>query len=346
MVVIMDNTTANKRIEWIDRAKSFCMFLVILGHCHIQESYSFVTQFIYSFHMMLFFFLSGLLCKRDLSYKSLEKDILYIMLPYCIYGIIYIIFETIRSHLYQPENVMAEIISLIIGKDAAIGPIWFLSALFICKQLFYIIKLLKRRSLILYYLFVTLSFIPCFFIAKYQLNLPFFADSALCGLPFFILGNECLFIFSRVDTLRQRYQLLISGFFLVGAIVCSCYNGIVSIADGIIGHSTFLYYLNAIIAIFSIVIICMLIKNYGLFIRITSYGSIATLGLHSYFLIFFNFYFPKLLGIELGTYSIYLAIIYSIVTYLGCYVLIIVLDRYCPKLFGLRGLIHKQIKNI
>ena len=50
------------------------MYLVILGHCHIRESEHFVVQFVYSFHMMFFFFLSGMLCKRELCIASLKKD--------------------------------------------------------------------------------------------------------------------------------------------------------------------------------------------------------------------------------------------------------------------------------
>ena len=34
------------RIVWIDYAKSLCMFLVILGHTHLQESQHFVIQVI------------------------------------------------------------------------------------------------------------------------------------------------------------------------------------------------------------------------------------------------------------------------------------------------------------
>lgn len=47
-----------KRILWIDYAKSICIYLVLLGHAHASQP---VTDFIYTFHMPLFFFLSGCL---------------------------------------------------------------------------------------------------------------------------------------------------------------------------------------------------------------------------------------------------------------------------------------------
>jgi len=47
------------RIIWIDWAKSLCMVLVVFGHCHFQDHL--LSHIIYSFHIPLFFFLSGLL---------------------------------------------------------------------------------------------------------------------------------------------------------------------------------------------------------------------------------------------------------------------------------------------
>jgi hypothetical protein len=64
------------------------MFLVILGHTHLCEQQIVVKQAIYSFHMPLFFFLSGLLCKSTLSVRSLLKDARFLLLPYLFYGLL------------------------------------------------------------------------------------------------------------------------------------------------------------------------------------------------------------------------------------------------------------------
>ena len=51
-----------KRIAYIDKAKGVAILLVILGHCcgSVEEP---INRFVLSFHMPLFFFLSGLLAK-------------------------------------------------------------------------------------------------------------------------------------------------------------------------------------------------------------------------------------------------------------------------------------------
>lgn len=84
----MDKTKViPNRLNWIDWAKSICMLLVILGHCHIRESEQFVTQYVCSFRMSLFFFISGLLCKRDISRMDMviRKDLKYLVSTYMCY---------------------------------------------------------------------------------------------------------------------------------------------------------------------------------------------------------------------------------------------------------------------
>lgn len=46
-----------KRIEWIDVAKAICILLMIAGHTYPVGSK--VRNIIFSFHMPLFFILSG-----------------------------------------------------------------------------------------------------------------------------------------------------------------------------------------------------------------------------------------------------------------------------------------------
>ena len=53
------------RIEWIDIAKGFGILLVILGHTIAYDCSHIVYNSIYSFHMPLFFFLSGVMSKKE-----------------------------------------------------------------------------------------------------------------------------------------------------------------------------------------------------------------------------------------------------------------------------------------
>lgn len=49
----------NNRIDFVDTARGIAMLLVILGHCQLSADCT-IEKLIYSFHMPLFFFLSGM----------------------------------------------------------------------------------------------------------------------------------------------------------------------------------------------------------------------------------------------------------------------------------------------
>lgn len=278
-----------ERVVWIDWAKSICMFIVILGHCHIRTEYQFVTQFIYSFHMMFFFFLSGILCKRDFSYNSVKNDIKYLLLPYFTFGILLIGFDFIRARTFSSCLLFQKLYSLLLGDDASIGPIWFLPALFICKQLFLIVKKSKQICIWLYFAIVLLSFLPALCISSYKLNIPFFSDSALCGLPFFIVGHESSSLCVYFKKIKWHVRFAFSILLLVFSVFICRVNGFVSLADCMIGDSVFLYYINALFVIASICILCMSIDKTNSFILTTSYGSIFTLFFHGIPMSFFNY---------------------------------------------------------
>lgn len=63
----------DNRLRYIDATRGFAIFLVVLGHVlnigmNNYDENHFLHRLIYSFHMPLFFFLSGFV-----SYKPLEK---------------------------------------------------------------------------------------------------------------------------------------------------------------------------------------------------------------------------------------------------------------------------------
>lgn len=287
--------------------------------------------------MPLFFFLSGLLCKRELSKESIKYDLRYLILPYFTYGIIFIVFGLIRLRIIDFVFMFNKLEALFYGFDAGIGPIWFLPALFFCKQLFLLVKLLKHHCLIVYYLFLVLSFLPAYFISCSKLNFPFFIDSALCGLPFFFIGNESFRFLMKLSSYKVYFRTCFACLgFLISIPLCFL-NGYVIFADCIIGKSVLLYYINAFALLFSVILFSTVISKirYNL-VTVVSYGSMVVLGFHGIFLTLFNYYLPLLLGMEPSTYSIIYGLLFSIITIILCYILIILIDGKCLFLFGLK----------
>jgi len=61
----------SKRVEYIDIAKGIGILLVVMGHNDFGLVSPFFYKFIYSFHMPLFFFVSGMFFKSSLPFFSL-----------------------------------------------------------------------------------------------------------------------------------------------------------------------------------------------------------------------------------------------------------------------------------
>lgn len=132
------------RLRYIDIAKGFAIICVVCGHVLIYDFYGFteawskslLVQFIYSFHMPLFFFLSGLVVSPPSSVKDIPKDI----------------WKRFRT-LLMPMFVIGGIYSLAIKYDLSFLAdgmkygYWYFIALFYCYLLNYLtINNLKYRG--------------------------------------------------------------------------------------------------------------------------------------------------------------------------------------------------------
>ena len=144
---MMNNTTGNDKKTYfasIDVARTFGIFLVVLGHAFpdaslqggIQnEMWRLVFNIIYSFHMPLFIFLSGFVLDKysidvqDCWNRTLKK-FKRLMVPYFCWGILYIPFRILLAQYASAEFSIARIWRIMIGENPYSG-LWFLYALFL-----------------------------------------------------------------------------------------------------------------------------------------------------------------------------------------------------------------------
>lgn len=143
-----------ERISWIDYAKAIGIYLVVLGHLSLPQIGS---DFIYSFHMPLFFLLAGVTFKT--SYDTitfLKKKFYALVVPYFCFSLILFIYWLLIGRHYGADvangsstTVLQAIQHIFYGFRNSIypSPLWFLTCLFVCEILFYFI--LKQKSIIL-----------------------------------------------------------------------------------------------------------------------------------------------------------------------------------------------------
>jgi len=136
-----------KRILWIDVAKAIAIICMIIGHIVPLGE---LRNLIYSFHMPLFFVLTGFTMKKVSTRKEffcqIKKDFFRILIPYLT---IYLA-DNLMSIVVFKEEVRVDIImdklmwasAVEVKGHLAIGAIWFLFILFCTKVIFSLVRLL------------------------------------------------------------------------------------------------------------------------------------------------------------------------------------------------------------
>lgn len=176
-----------QRIVWIDWAKTICIFLMVCGHSHPTV---YVHDFLYQFHLPVFFIISGILYKP----KSIKQLCFSLLLPVFIWNLInypWYLYEIIKNQYeLSLETLLIKPLCGLFIHDFKIGipicgPFWFVLVIFIMRIYQQIIKNSK-------YLQYT-SIILCILIAYVSNEAPrkgilFLFQRAAIAYPFFMAG--------------------------------------------------------------------------------------------------------------------------------------------------------------
>ena len=134
----------SNRETYLDIAKGIGILLVVVGHCIPDASsvngisspiMKIIFQVIYSFHMPLFFFISGFLFSASKDsfknkYKSIYKKAKRLIVPYVFVGLCYAPLKLLLSQFANKPYNIHDLWKMLIGINPD-GELWFLYALFI-----------------------------------------------------------------------------------------------------------------------------------------------------------------------------------------------------------------------
>lgn len=206
-----------KRISFIDVAKFIGIFAIYLGH--LNDSLS--KQFIFTFHVPLFFLISGCmetLNKEEKFSKYLFKKIKSILIPFFIFSMLSLIINVINNNT-SIKDVIHLIRLILCGNirgSAVASSLWFLSCLFVMEILFFIIKKIKIKSVI-FSICLILFIVANTLIKPSPLTLPHFIyniDSALYYIIYYAIGYISFPYIQKLfnlDKLRYRIIFTITG---------------------------------------------------------------------------------------------------------------------------------------
>lgn len=187
----MNDVKKPERIEYIDIARGIGIILMIAGHVYYDTVF---RDIIFSFHMPLFLFISGMLYKYNENTKEfIIKIIKRLYIPYVI-GVVFV--STFRNILLNSNiKILPQILvgfsncRSMFPTVETVGALWFIPYLIFIQIVYnYINKVAEGKDVLL--LYETIVLMLCgFYFKKEQVYLPWSIDVALTTMIFYFIGN-------------------------------------------------------------------------------------------------------------------------------------------------------------
>lgn len=218
-----------QRIQWVDIAKGITILLVVIAHTSYNGNIArVIINMICSFHMPFFFIMSGLTANFpssiDMFMKKTKKLFLSLIIPtFIAYFSREIINVFINKTCISIDYFFSQLYTLLFFyadktyyqnyPTYALGFIWFLPVLFLCRTLInYLSLVVKKEHLPL---IVCLFSILGYTLSAQQHQYIFAFDIILTVLPFLLLG----YYLKTINFSKRPYKYTLLCFF----IWCFCF---------------------------------------------------------------------------------------------------------------------------
>lgn len=347
-----------QRIEWLDNLRAVAIFFVVLGHTIGLPGY--VEKLVFSFHMPIFFWISGLFAKESIRHESLSgfisKRWRKRLIPYLSFSIIsYVAWFFLFRHFGSQAELNISPVRPLIGFFYGNGinnwlvyntVLWFFLCLFVTEIFFYfVIKVPSRAWMILALAaFSIAGYLDVDFNPPDGFRLPWNIDIALTTTVFYGAGflSKGYVLGDKKSTSRRW---LIMGVSLVLYVVFSLLNRKVALVAGVYGNY-FFFYIAAMAGIFFWMELSYLIPTFRL---MSSIGK-NTLTIFSLHLLVFPFITAVLVyGLKvpasLKFESILLSLAYTVISILVLLPVSGFINRYVPFILGESGRTKTQVRS-
>lgn len=220
------------RLEWVDIAKGIAIIMMVVGHSTIPD---FANRFIYSFHMPLFFIMSGYtsnFAKHGVG-DYLRKKTSSLLVPFIIYSIINIVLQS-----YAYDIPLDDYTYCLLRQGWQAVPLWFIPVLFASLIIVRLMYCLKSQLFILTFAFIFL--LVSYILALNKIQIPWNMSVAGVSVFFLVIGNQFRII--DLQSLSSKNVAIGGGICLCLALIVShfcrldmCWNQILPIVPILIG---------------------------------------------------------------------------------------------------------------
>lgn len=344
------------RLHCIDIAKGIGIFLVIAGHF---SGYLFsagstpaylVLKLINSFHMPLFFFISGIFWHPTVGIKvQFIKLIKKRIVPVISFGIIALPFWFIKGS--SLSDIIRRCLSYMVGIPELNWITWFLVCLFTTELLLIFLTLVfnfTKKSRLIFYSIITFC-LGIFFCQNIEMV------SRITGIRFnfwfihesFIALSFYLFGYYLQDTIKRtvRFPLLVFLLLISFTLLILTYNknfsgsyDVVVMGSSIHGEPL-LFCCTAITGIFTVILLSKMIPLTCKPILFIGKNSLFYMGLNGVSMFLFDPFIAKQISsiaqTKIVTYL--LILLYTTVLFVIFTPIVIFLKKYLPEMFGYKN---------
>lgn len=344
-----EKTVKMGRINYLDVARGLAIILVVLGHIDFGDNY--LCKWIYSFHMPLFFIISGYLrnFKKDRTLNILDEikhNVKRFLYPYITFSIASILIKFIIVFILHKDNIneFYQMIKLTVALFGY-GTLWFLPTIFLADILFLFIH--KQRNYRLIFIFILLLSIALTYGIEYASNkysldilygISYFIDRILIGTCYIYIGYILCIVINKMQ-LRYKNIFMCISIFLCNILI-SQMNGLVDLHYAKLNNQILYYYL-AISTSFSILYMLKIFNAKSQVLEYFGKSSLIIMATHYNFeLVRMCQYIYRYLHINMNRYLI--DIFFCVVVMIGECVIIYCVNKYFSILINPKKL-HQQM---
>lgn len=211
----MNSIIKNERLIWVDALKFVAIFWIYLGH--FGDNGGALFPFVFTFHVQLFFFISGLFHTGCKNFKELPQAIIKnfrrIMVPYFVFSLISLVLFTLYNK-WNASEVYYNSLKIFFGirNDIFAASLWFLPCLFSMVVIYSLITLLIKNKTLIYIVCAIFTFV-C--IDQQTISHPsvfWNIDSAFGYIFYYATGvffaKFIINKFNRVETLTHSHNII------------------------------------------------------------------------------------------------------------------------------------------
>lgn len=310
----------NTRIEYIDIAKGIGIILVVFGHTLNQHNLP--CLYIRSFHMPLFFFISGLCFSFDKYNNSItfiNKRCRQIVIPLINFILLSILVSISITPQYYPPELLSQRMP---------GAMWFLLVLFIAEIIYFFFRKYTKNIYTIIIFLIINAFIGIL-LHRENISLPYNISTVFISIFYYGIGN-----ISRRYDLQKIHKCLCLPLLLLPLILVIFTHDTLDLVYNYMPSCEAIYILASLSGLTGIIIFSVYLQNINnKYIKNTllylGKNTLIVLCLHTIFINLTNVYIHKYISSQ-TTYLL----LQQIVVWTSCYISIRIINSYLPFMLG------------